>query len=555
MQPSYDPLAIQTRTLDIEDYIDVVRRHRSWILGPMLAGLVISVVVAFLWPDTFVSSAMIRVLPPQVPEGLLSMPVSTDMGQRVSQMTQSILSRANLTNIINTYQLYPREKRRMPIEDIIEDMRTKAIRVTPLNGGGANAQKTMAFTVVFQYENRFTAQRVCADLVSKFIDENVRERTSSSSQMKDFVEDQWTSRKRDLDAVEEQMSKFKSANVGRTPEQQGSTFTAINSIESRMTNINASLGRVNQDRLIIENQISILKDQLKQVTAPTTENVTNVAPRNDRLVAIEREIANFENRLQSLREQYQESHPDIKAATANLQIMKKDRDRMQKTQDDLETAARKSSGAVTGLRPEAVREARGLEVQIQQLQSRIEVSKMEEDSYKKGLVEAEKSARALQGTLSTLPTSEKEYEQLRLQSMLARRDFEEIDRMRQRANAAVELENRKQTEKLEILDQASLPLNPAEPKRWMIILGGGVGGFILGLCLAGAREMKDSTLKNLKDVRAYTQLTILGCIPLLENDLVVRRRRRLAWLAWSTACLASIAIMTGSIVFYMTSKP
>jgi len=66
--------------------------------------------------------------------------------------------------------------------------------------------------------------------------------------------------------------------------------------------------------------------------------------------------------------------------------------------------------------------------------------------------------------------------------------------------------------------------------------------------------MKDSTLKNLKDVRAYTQLTILGCIPLLENDLVVRRRRRLAWLAWSTATLASIAIMTGSVVFYMTSK-
>ena len=138
--------------------------------------------------------------------------------------------------------------------------------------------------------------------------------------------------------------------------------------------------------------------------------------------------------------------------------------------------------------------------------------------------------------------------------MLAKRDFEEIDRMRQRANAAVELENRKQTEKLEILDQASLPQNPTEPKRWQIILGGAIGGLVLGICFAGAKEIKDSTLKNLKDVRAYTQLTILGCIPLLENDLVVRRRRRLSWLAWSTASLASIAIMTGSVVFYMTGK-
>jgi len=554
LQPLQDPLATQHRALDVEDYIDVVRRHRSLILAPMLACLVVSVVVAFLWADTYVSSATIRVLPPQVPEGLLSMPLSVDMSQRVNQMTQSILSRATLTNIINTHSLYPRERKRLPIEDIIESMRAKAINVGLIGGGAGSTTKTLAFTVTFKYENRIMAQRVCQDLVTKFMDENIRERASSSGQMKDFVEDQWSTRKRDLDNIDEQMSKFKSANVGRTPEQQGATFSAINGIETRMTNINASLGRINQDRLIIENQISILKDQLKQITVPTTENIASLVPRNERLVMLEREIATFETRLQGLREQYQETHPDIKASIGNIQILKKERDKLQKVQDELEQNAKKNTGTISGLRPEAVREARGLEAQIQQFQGRIEVSKMEEETYKKGLVDAEKAARTLQGTLATMPSSEKEYEQLRLQGMLARRDFEEIDRMRQRANAAVELENRKQTEKLEILDQASLPVNPTEPKRWMIILGGAVGGLILGICFAGAKEMKDSTLKNLKDVRAYTQITILGCIPLLENDLVVRRRRRLAWLAWSTACLASIAIMTGSVVFYMTSK-
>jgi hypothetical protein len=66
--------------------------------------------------------------------------------------------------------------------------------------------------------------------------------------------------------------------------------------------------------------------------------------------------------------------------------------------------------------------------------------------------------------------------------------------------------------------------------------------------------MKDTTLKNLKDVRAYTQLVVLGSVPLLENDLVVRRRRRLTWLAWSTACLAGIVIMVVSVVFYYATK-
>jgi polysaccharide biosynthesis transport protein len=554
MQPLYDPLAISKRAMDVEDYIDIVRRHRSWILGPTLAALVIAVVVAFLWPDTYESRAMIRITPPQIPEGLISMPMNQDMGQRVSQMAQGILSRANLTNLINTHQLYPKERRRLPMEDVIEDMRAKAIFIQPVSSGGQGGQqRTMAFAIVFRYENRFIAQKVCQDLVSKFIDENVRERSGNTSQMKDFVEDQWTSRKRELDAVEEQLAKFKSSNIGRTPEQQGATINAINGIETRMTNINSSLARINQDRLMMESQIGILRDQLRQVTTPTTETINTVVPKPERLVGLEREIANFETRLQALREQYQENHPDIRTSLANLQIIRRERDRLAKEHEDAEKKAM-AGGPTRILRPDAAREARNIEMNISQLQARIQNTKMEEENYKKSLTDAERSARGLQGSLATMPTAEKEYEQLRLQSVFARRDFEEIDRMRQKANAAVELENRKQTEKLEILDSASLPQNPTEPKRWVIVLGGAIGGLVLGICLAGAREMKDATLKNLKDVRAYTQLTVLGCIPLLENDLVVRRRRRLAWLAWSTACLASIAIMAGSIIFYYSSK-
>ena len=50
-------VAISRRTLDLEDYIDVARRHAAWILGPVFAGLVISTVVAFLVPNTYVSEA------------------------------------------------------------------------------------------------------------------------------------------------------------------------------------------------------------------------------------------------------------------------------------------------------------------------------------------------------------------------------------------------------------------------------------------------------------------------------------------------------------------
>jgi uncharacterized membrane protein YgdD (TMEM256/DUF423 family) len=119
---------------------------------------------------------------------------------------------------------------------------------------------------------------------------------------------------------------------------------------------------------------------------------------------------------------------------------------------------------------------------------------------------------------------------------------------------ATEVESRQQGETLEILEQPIMPTAPFSPKREIIIVAGLIIGIGIGVGVASAREIRDTSLKNLKDVRAYTRLTVLGSIPLLENDFVVRRRRRLGWLAWAAALLLGILLMTGSVVYYYTSR-
>jgi hypothetical protein len=61
-------------------------------------------------------------------------------------------------------------------------------------------------------------------------------------------------------------------------------------------------------------------------------------------------------------------------------------------------------------------------------------------------------------------------------------------------------------------------------------------------------------LKNLKDVRAYTNLPVLSSIPLLENGLLVRRKRRLFWLAWSSAVMVGVAAMAAALYYYITQR-
>jgi capsular polysaccharide biosynthesis protein len=176
------------------------------------------------------------------------------------------------------------------------------------------------------------------------------------------------------------------------------------------------------------------------------------------------------------------------------------------------------------------------------------------DDYKKQSTELEKTIRIYQSRIESVPVGIKEYDQLIRERDLARKDYEDLDRRVTTSAMSTALENRQQGERLEQLDPPSIPQTPTQPKRPLIIAIGTGIGLIAGICLAGAWEVKDTALKNLKDVRAYAQLPVLGSIPLLENNLVVRRRKRLGWLAWSTACLVGVMIMSGSVVYYYASK-
>src|ERR1700680_4011175 len=219
MQPQ-DNLPTNRRALDIEDYIDILRRHKAWILGPVFAALVVSVVVAFLWPDTYVSVAVIRVVRPQVPENLVATNVNGDLQGRINSLAQLILNRATLLNIINTQGLYKKELSRKPSDDVIEDMRAHDIKVVPVQLSLQQAERGPrypAFELQFSYNNRFTAQKVVQDLVARFLEENIREVSEQTVSTTQFLRDQWNQAKTKLDSIEQQLSFFRSKNMGHLP--------------------------------------------------------------------------------------------------------------------------------------------------------------------------------------------------------------------------------------------------------------------------------------------------------------------------------------------------
>jgi protein tyrosine kinase modulator len=551
MQAQYDPLSIGRRPLDVEDYIDIARRHKAWIFGPIFAALVIAVVVAFLWPDTYVSTAVIRLVPPQVPERYVPTNINMEMSQRISSMQQVILSRNNLTNIIQTYGLYPRDVKRRPMEDVIEEMR-KRIRVGMPMTTDPN-RRIMVFPVTFAYENRLLAQKVTSDLVGRFITENIRERSTVSFSTTEFLKDQLESAKKELDAIEQKVMEYKLRNQGRLPDERAANIQALQSYETRLSNLNAAMSRINQDKLLLESQLRVSRDQLKMLSATGAGDPVTMA-RNDRLDKIDREIQALEQTLSNLKEHYKETYPDVRRVEGQLAAYKRTRDDIAKEED-----AKKSQTPATPPAPAKVpltvsRDIKEVEGTIARISAQIQAKDVEMEDYVKQSGDLNKAIRSYQERIQSSPVGEQQYTELFRDYELAKKNYQEFQAKKTQSSVATDLENRKQGEMLELLDPASLPDRPTEPTRWLIIVVGTGIGAVLGLFMAGAREMKDTSLKNLKDVRAYTQLPILGSVPLLENDLVVRRRRRLAWLAWSTAFLVGSVIMSGSVYFYYATR-
>src|SRR5579864_2387670 len=163
MVPAQGYVSVSRRPPDVEDYIDILRRYRSWIIGPTFAGLVTAVVVAFLWPDTYVSTAVMRITPQQVPERLVPSNISTQIAERLTAMQQEILSRTSLQELIQrpSLNLYPQERARKPLEDVVEHMR-KSVKIILMESASNPGPQRLAsaFQISFSYPDRYKAQVV-----------------------------------------------------------------------------------------------------------------------------------------------------------------------------------------------------------------------------------------------------------------------------------------------------------------------------------------------------------------------------------------------------------
>jgi polysaccharide chain length determinant protein (PEP-CTERM system associated) len=523
------------KTLSPEDVIEIVkRRWRLALLPAILIGTVTVLVVALL-PNEFKSEALIQIEPSQVPEAYVRSTVPTRMQDRLPAMTQLVLSRTRLEQMIQQFDLYPDLRRRVPMEDVVDQMR-KDVSIVPDKGD--------AFRVGYVGHDARTVTKIAERLSALFIEENLRDRSQLAEGTNEFLETQLEDVRRQLAGYEQKLADYRQRHSGELPSQATSNLQALNGVQLQIQALNEALNRDRDRKLFLERSLAewtgpdnsagetIEKrlDELARAVSSTTgaaagDGSVHVGSDAEQLVKAQQQLAVLELRLKP-------THPDIVRLKRTIA-------ELQQRQPVTAPGADSSSGLTTA---ELDKRTRIINLQAELQMVSAQISTKEAD-----LAKLHQNAASYQGRLDHIPEREADLAGLMRDYASLQDSYTRLLAKKQESQVAANLERRQIGQQFRLLDPARLPERPISPNRPLLDLIGIFGGIGVGAVLAGFIEFRDASFRTEADVASVLALPVLAKIPEMLTP-ADRRRRRFRQILGGTAVIAILLLFGGALI-------
>ena len=163
----------------VHKVLHVVVKRRWWLLAPMVLGALLGCAASRVIANTYSSEATILVAHQQVSERYVTPNDTSDLRETLLLVTDSILSRTELLQIIKDFDLYPQKRKRLAPEDLVELIRSD-ITIAALEK--APDQKDInSFKIAFTATDPHLAQEVTNRLTTLFIQGDLQSRVARSN--------------------------------------------------------------------------------------------------------------------------------------------------------------------------------------------------------------------------------------------------------------------------------------------------------------------------------------------------------------------------------------
>ena len=557
------------QTLDFGDYLAAFRRRARSIL--LVAGIVflVGLIIAFVWPPTYKASSTILIEEQDIPTDLIQSTVTSYAAQRIQVISQRVMSRTNLLQIVDKYNLYERKRKLDPIEDVLSDMRDD-IGVDMINADvmdprtGRPTEATIAFTVSFNSEDPQQALKVANELTTLYLDENVKSRTEKASETYDFLTVESKRLSDHIADLQRKLADFKEKNINTLPEVRDLNTQILDRTERDITDIDTQIRGLQERKVYLQGQLALVDPYgSNDVTSPSARldalriqyinlishysaDYPDVIRTRNEIQALEQETGQapsteeLEVQLRTLKAQlaeakktYTDEHPDVKNLKRHIATLEKQISQSR-------PASKTTAHVVSPDNPAYIT-----------LQGQLEAANSDMHSLQAKRAQLVAKVSNYENRLAQTPKSEQEYEAINLDLQNATQRYQELKSKQMTAAAAQEMEKERKGEKFTLIDPAILPEEPVSPNRGAIIflslvlaLGAGVGS-------AAVRESLDKSVRGSKGMAMLLQAAPLAVIPYLTSEAESRTRARRRYLILAAA-VVGLVIALLVVNFFVT---
>jgi polysaccharide chain length determinant protein (PEP-CTERM system associated) len=454
----------------IETAIAIGLRRKWLILVSFLAvfGMVVGHVKAL--PNLYRASTTLLVGQDIVAESLVENDVTTELELRLGINRQALLSRDQLQEVIEEFNLYEDMRAVAPPAAVIErlrrdiDIRQEAY--TKPRYGQSSA--SYAVTISYRAWDPDLAATVANGLARRFQAEDERNRSRETTRATEIIREQLESAREEFQLREQQLTEFRNEHMGNLPEQQEINL-------STLSRLNAEL-MINGER-----QLQLAERQEAALNAAIASGSSTAA--TDGLPGRLR-IERLQQELQRSRGQYTENHPEIIRLEREIQSLRRELINQPPVLDsDGTISVGETSSEIDRDMAQLKSEERRLKANIASLTRRIE--------------DIPRVDQQLRRLTSDYETARKEY--LKQQDLF--RD----------AVLAQSLETEKNQD-VKIVEVAIPPDFPAAPNRNRLLFAGMVlaGGFAAAMLFLA--EQLNKTFHSTRDLRKFTRIPVLASI-------------------------------------------
>lgn len=491
----------------LKAFINSVRHYRGWIfLGTVLLSLA-GCAVVLLMPDRYKASTTILVDPQKVSEKYVSSTVNSDPTQRLTTITQQVLSTTRLQQIIDDMQLYPELRGKVSREELIELMR-KDITITVKQGSGNGLS---AFTIEYEGRQRQQVAQVANQLAGSFIEWNEKSREQQAQDTTEFLAAQLKEAKQNLEEQEARLSAFKMRHLGEMPEQQPANMQALTQLQGQFQADADALNRLEVERTLLSRGLE--SNNSGSVAVKTTPVVTE-------RTKLEDQRHQLKSQLQDLQSRYTANHPEVVDVAGRLKIVE---DRLKSMPPDPPIVAEVQDNSAASVRLQLIdRESKRLTEDQKRLQEQMASYRTKVDA---------------------VPVREQEMAELNRNYSVSKEHYQSLLDKTFSAGMAADLEKKQQAEHFTILDPAQVPEKPFKPKRPLMFLGAIFGSFALSLGLAYAKDVTDNTFKLERELKGMlpANVPVLAAVPHLHAASDRKRSIRFALVA-GIVCIVGCAL-------------